>query len=113
MRSFAGKMLKKLVKIVLKKGLPEGVDLLNLNIPSNPVDEEFDVVELGTRMFTPIVKRRLDPRGKPYYWIDGALYEHNDEQTDSHSLRKKQKVTLTPLTLDMCGDLNKMKEWLK
>ena len=111
--SFAGKMLKKLVKIVLKKGLPEGVDLLNLNIPSNPVDEEFDVVELGTRMFTPIVKRRLDPRGKPYYWIDGTLYEHNDEQTDSHSLRKKQKVTLTPLTLDMCGDLNKMKEWLK
>ena len=111
--SFAGKMLKKLVKIVLKKGLPEGVDLLNLNIPSNPVDEEFDVVELGTRMFTPIVKRRLDPRGKPYYWIDGALYEHNDEQSDSYSLRKKQKVTLTPLTLDMCGDLNKMKEWLK
>ena len=111
--SFAGKMLKKLVKIVLKKGLPEGVDLLNLNIPSNPVDEEFDVVELGTRMFTPIVKRRLDPRGKPYYWIDGTLYEHNDEQTDSYSLRKKQKVTLTPLTLDMCGDLNKMKEWLK
>lgn len=110
---FAGKMLKKLAKIVLKKGLPEGVDLLNLNIPSNPIDEEFHVVELGTRMYTPVVKRRLDPRGKPYFWIDGILYDNDHEKTDSYALRKKQMVTITPITLDMCGDLNNMKEWLK
>ena len=69
--SFAGKMLRKLVKIVLKKGLPDGIDLLNVNIPENPVDEEFEVAKLGNRMYTPIIQRRLDPRGKPYYWIGG------------------------------------------
>ena len=53
--SFAGKMLRKLVKIVLKKGLPEGIDLLNVNIPENPVDEKFEVAKLGNRMYTPII----------------------------------------------------------
>ena len=61
---FAGKMLKKLTKIVLKKGLPEGIDLLNVNIPANPVNEEFEVVKLGKRMYTPVIDKRLDPRGK-------------------------------------------------
>ena len=71
---FAGKMLNKITKIVLKKGLPEGIDLLNVNVPANPVNEEFEVVKLGNRMYSPVVQKRLDPRGKPYYWIDGEPY---------------------------------------
>ena len=42
--------------------MPEGIDLLNVNIPENPVDEEFEVAKLGNRMYTPIIQRRLDPR---------------------------------------------------
>ena len=46
--SFAGKMLRKLVKIVLKKGLPDGIDLLNVNIPENPVDKNLSCKILET-----------------------------------------------------------------
>ena len=59
--NFAEKMLRKLVKIVLKKGLPEGIDLLNVNIPENPVDDKFEIVKLGPRMYTPIIEKRQDP----------------------------------------------------
>lgn len=111
--SFAGKMLKKLVKIVLKKGLPEGIDLLNVNIPENPVDEEFEVAKLGNRMYTPIIQRRLDPRGKPYYWIGGDPYNSDCEGTDGHCLKKLNKATITPLTIDLTGDMDLIKEWLK
>lgn len=111
--SFAGKMLKKLVKIVLKKGLPEGIDLLNVNIPENPVDEEFEVAKLGNRMYTPIIQRRLDPRGKPYYWIGGDPYNSDCESTDGHCLKKLNKATITPLTIDLTGDMDLIKEWLK
>ena len=110
---FAGKMLRKLTKIILKKGLPEGIDLLNVNIPSNPINDEFEVVKLGKRMYTPIIDKRLDPRGKPYYWIGGEPYESDEEGSDGYELRKAQKTTVTPLKIDLTGDLSSLKEWLK
>ncbi|WP_458455990.1 5'/3'-nucleotidase SurE [Methanobrevibacter sp.] len=110
---FAGKMLNKIAKIVLKKGLPEGIDLLNVNIPANPSDEEFEVVKLGDRMYSPVVQKRLDPRGKPYYWIDGELYEFNKPGSDGYELRIEQKTTITPIKIDLTSDMSSLKEWLK
>ena len=110
---FAGKMLNKLAKIVLKKGLPEGIDLLNVNIPENPKDEEFEVVKLGKRMYVPIIEKRLDPRGKPYYWIGGEPYESDNPGTDGYELRHAQKTTITPLKLDLTSDMSLLKEWFK
>ena len=108
---FAGKMLKKLTKIVLKKGLPEGIDLLNVNIPANPANEEFEVVKLGKRMYTPVIDKRLDPRGKPYYWINGDLYEGDGPGSDSYELRKEHKTTVTPLKIDLTKNMDSLKGW--
>ena len=110
---FAGKMLNKLAKIVLKKGLPEGIDLLNVNIPANPIDEEFEVVKLGKRMYTPIIQKRLDPREKPYYWIGGEPYESDEPGSDGYELRREQKTTITPLKIDLTSDMGLLKEWLR
>ena len=109
---FAGKMLKKIAKIILKKGLPEGIDLLNVNIPAKPINEEFEVVTLGKRMYVPIIEKRLDPREKPYYWIGGDPYESDVPGTDGHALRKYQKTTVTPLKIDLTSDMSLLKEWL-
>ncbi len=111
--SFAEKMLNKLAKIVLKKGLPEGIDLLNVNIPENPINEEFEVVKLGKRMYVPVIDIRLDPRGKPYYWIGGEPYESDKPGTDGYELRKTQKSTITPLKLDLTNNMDSLKKWLK
>ena len=110
---FAGKMLNKLAKIVLKKGLPDGVDLLNVNIPDNPVDDEFEVVKLGKRMYMPVIDKRLDPRDKPYYWIGGETYTEDDVGSDGHALKHLRKSTITPLTIDLSGDIGLLKEWLR
>ena len=109
---FAAKMLKKLTKKVLKNGLPEGIDLLNVNVPANPIDEEFEVVRLGKRMYTPIIHERMDPRGKPYYWIGGIPYDFDEPGSDGYELKKAQKTTVTPLTIDLTGDMSLLKEWL-
>ena len=110
--SFAEKILNKVVKIVLEKGIPEGVDLLNLNIPANPSSEEIYIVELGERMYNPIIHTREDPRGKPYYWIGGEPFEEDKEGTDSYSLKIENKICLTPLTLNCATNLNLMDNWL-
>ena len=109
---FAGKMLNKLAKIVLKKGLPEGIDLLNVNIPADPSDDKFEVVKLGKRMYTPIIHKRLDPRNKPYYWIGGEPYEFDEPGSDGYELKRAQKTTITPLKIDLTSDMSSLKEWL-
>lgn len=109
---FAGKMLKKLAKIILKKGLPEGIDLLNVNVPANPIDEEFEVAKLGKRMYVPIIEKRLDPREKPYYWIGGEPYDFDEPGSDGYELCKFQKTTVTPLKIDLTSDMSLLKEWI-
>ena len=111
--SFAEKMLNKLAKIVLKKGLPEGIDLLNVNIPANPINDEFEVVKLGNRMYNPVMEKRLDPRGHPYYWIGGEPYTSDKKGSDGYELKVAQKTTITPLKIDLTGDLNLLKDYLE
>lgn len=111
--AFAQKMLRKLAKHVLKKGMPEGCDLLNLNIPDNPVSDEFEVVSLGERMYTPLIQTRLDPRGKPYYWIGGELCEFPEKGTDGNTLINEHKATVTPIKIDQTGNIDVTKKWLK
>ena len=110
---YAGKMLNKIAKIVLKKGLPEGIDLLNVNIPAEPTDDEFEVVRLGERMYLPVIEKRLDPRNKAYYWIGGEEYENDRPGSDGYELKKRQKCTITPLKLDLTSDMSLLKKWLK
>lgn len=110
---FAEKMLNKLAKIVLKKGLPEGIDLLNVNIPAHPVDDEFEVVKLGKRMYVPVMEKRLDPRGRSYYWIGGEEYKYDKKGSDGYELKVNQKTTITPLKIDLTGDIKVLKDFLE
>ena len=70
------------------------------------------MTKLGTRLFNTYVKKRIDPRGKPYYWINGDVVYMPEPHSDVTALRNN-KVSLTPLTLDntafaACGDLKRM-----
>jgi len=110
--SLAKKILSKMAKIILKKGLPDGIDLININIPSSPANDEILITKLGDRMYFPKIEVRLDPRGKPYYWIDGTPYNENDEDSDGYGLRTLKQTTLTPLTMDFTSNLSEIKKWL-
>ena len=110
---FACKMLNKITKTVLKKGLPEGVDLLNVNVPDDPSDDKFEVVSLSERMYTPYIEKRLDPRGKPYYWIGGNEYKNHKAGSDGHALQELCRTTVTPLKIDLTGDTKKIKNFLE
>ena len=59
------------------------------------------VTELGRRMFTDTYEKRVDPRGKTYYWMAGELIsEPVDANTDIAALRNN-KISITPVTFDM------------
>ncbi|MDT8357362.1 MAG: 5'/3'-nucleotidase SurE [Methanomicrobiaceae archaeon] len=83
---------------VLAQGFPRQVSVINVNIPS-VFTGRYEVTRLAEKLFHTGVERRLDPRGRPYYWIDGPLYDDAEEGTDVHAIRKGN-VSVTPITLD-------------
>ena len=85
---------------------------MNVIVPADPSDDIFEVAKLGRRMYPPIIHRRLDPRDKPYYWIGGIPYEDDIPGSDGYELKIKQKTTITPLKIDLTGDMDLIKEWL-
>jgi 5'-nucleotidase len=113
--SVAIKLVNRLAKRVLEGALPEGVDVLNVNIPSNAEpDTEIVVTRLARKMYNTRVHHRQDPRGRSYYWIDGTVVEDAEEGTDLHAVMKKNQISITPLTADMTAgcDLKELRERL-
>jgi|Deesub1362A_J573_1020465.scaffolds.fasta_scaffold00057_143 5'-nucleotidase len=93
-------ILKKIGTYVLDKGLPEGVDLLNVNVPEEVKNKEVKITHLAKRMYTTRVQKRHDPRGRVYYWIDGDPIYDAEEGTDVHAVRVEGRISITPLKLD-------------
>ena len=52
-------------------------------------------------MYTDCYDKRIDPRGKVYYWLAGELVtEAEDSSTDIAAIRNN-KISITPITYDM------------
>ena len=97
-------LIGKLARHVLEKGLPEGVDLLNVNFPAGATPETPVVVtRLARRMYDTIVHHRMDPRGRSYYWVDGTVVADAPEGTDLHTVHQRRQISITPLRLDMAA----------
>jgi len=110
--SHAEKMTSKVAGRIARKSLPEGIDFLNLNIPSTPDSDRIKLTRLGKRMYKVHIEKRLDPRGRPYYWIDGVPMEKDEPDTDVHVLREENVATITPISLDASTDLDLMRGWM-
>lgn len=108
----AEKMTRKVSRMIARRSLPEGVDFINLNVPSSPDSDKIKLTTLGKRMYQIHIEKRLDPRGRPYYWIDGVPMEKDDPGTDVHVLREENCATITPISLDSTSNLDLLKNWM-
>lgn len=94
----AKKVVRDVVGRVLSQGMCKEADVINVNIPSK-VTGGYEVTRLARKLFHTGVEKRLDPRGRPYFWINGPLLDDGDEGTDLHAIRNGN-VSVTPITLD-------------
>jgi 5'-nucleotidase len=100
--STAAKVARRVAKQVLLDGLPEGV-VLNVNVPYLPEKElkGYMITRQGLRVYRDELDSRVDPRGRPYYWIGGeAPTGVIEEGTDIGALNGGC-VSITPLQLDL------------
>ena len=94
----AQEIVRDIVGTVLREGFPAEADVINVNIPSL-IRGGYEVTRLSRKLFHTGVEKRLDPRGRPYFWINGPLVEDSEEGTDVHAVRKGN-ISITPITLD-------------
>ncbi len=95
---FVCRLLPKLENIVFPKN-----SILNINAPA--LEEEdiagIEITKLGTKMFTNNYDKRIDPRGKVYYWMAGELTsKHEEDGTDIAAVRAN-RISITPVTFEM------------
>ncbi len=109
--SNAKKVLREVVSKIVERGLPEGVDLLNINVPEN-WNGRYKFTRLARRLYRTRIDTRFDPRGRKYYWIDGIEEKNADEGTDLHAIRNGF-VSITPISLDMTSriDFSILERW--
>lgn len=98
----AGAVAALVTEQVLIHGLPKGT-LLNVNVPAVMPDQlrGIEVTRLGVRTYADELVRRVDPYGRPYYWLYGALpTDEPDDGTDVGAVAN-DIVSVTPVGLDM------------
>lgn len=94
----------KLIMEILERGMPEGIDLLNLNFPHEPAEDAKIVVTKPTKIrMHNEVEERLDPNKMPYYWYLG-LERPPMPGTDAHEVLVNRNISLTPLVIDSVDD---------
>jgi 5'-nucleotidase len=90
-----------LVRTLLRRGLPPRT-VLNINLPAAPEAKGVRITRQGWRIYRDRLIERLDPRGKPYYWIGGEppTGEPEVEGTDFWALAQGY-ISITPLKPDL------------
>ncbi len=95
----AARFARSLAERVLERGLPEGV-FLNVNVPDRE-PRGVRITRQGTRSYRTAVVERMDPAGRPYYWIAAADTTPSGEPDGDHRAIEEGFVSVTPLHADM------------
>ncbi len=94
----AKRVVRDIVSRILEREFCPHADVINVNIPS-VVKGGYEITRLARKLFETGVEKRFDPRGRPYFWINGPILEDAEEGTDVHAIRKGN-ISITPITLD-------------
>jgi len=98
----AARAAEHVVRHALENGLPPEI-LLNVNVPFLR-DEEirgFRLTRQGLRVYHSRLDERVDPRGRPYYWIGGDAPTGVAERGTDIGALAEGYVSVTPLHLDL------------
>lgn len=121
--TLTGKVLHDIVLKIINDGFPEGVDLFNLNVPSNYESKEVEITYLASRMLDKKVIDNTDkekedifnyPLGKNQnsdnlVMITSDLVRQYPKGSDGYALTVEKRPSLTPLNVNMtCREL---KDW--
>lgn len=111
--SYSGKLIRELVS-GLVNDLPRRT-LLNINMPPG-APRGIKVTRLGHRRYINIFDKRIDPRGRVYFWMAGEPFDldEDDPDTDVWAIREGY-ISITPVHFDLTDYrmMDQLKEAIK
>jgi 5'-nucleotidase len=112
--STAAIVARRVAEQVIADALPKGV-VLNVNVPYLTEEQlnGYEITRMGLRVYRDALESRMDPRGKPYYWIGGEYPTGVDEPGTDFGALRAGCVSITPLHLDMTSykTMDVLKSW--
>jgi len=101
--TFTAKFTKKLVsKLLAIKNLPPRT-LLNVNVPdvSESQIKGVKFTHQSDVRYRDIFIKRVDPRGRNYYWMDGEFEQVSNDEDSDYIAVKNNFISITPIQHDM------------
>ena len=100
--SSAAVIARRVIQRVDVQGMPDDV-VLNVNIPYLKEEElaGYMITRQGLRVYRDELDARIDPRGKPYFWIGGDVPTGVFEDGTDFGALEDGYVSITPLQLDL------------
>jgi 5'-nucleotidase len=111
---YAAKFGRYLAEKLIGKALPRGV-FLNVNVPACQ-EKEIKGVQV-TRMSLAVYKekydKRIDPRGRIYYWLTGQRNNFETELSVDVAALRANRISITPIHYDLTryDFLKKLDQW--
>ncbi len=110
----AARIAVTLAKLIAKNGLPDDT-LLNVNVPNLRPSEikGVAITQQGRRHYGDIIVRKVDPRGKAYYWIGGKEPRWEPSEASDYAAVTAGCISITPLHLDLTNPraLDELRHW--
>lgn len=100
----AAKSVVKLLREISITSIPKHT-LLNVNVPDVPMSriKGFRAAKQGFRYYSGSVLKRVDHRGKPYFWVGGQYKGFHRQPGSDCDAVADNYVSVTPVRLD-CTD---------
>ena len=90
----------KIAAIVLRDGIISPQTFLSINVPTG-VPRGFRLTVQARRNHVTTVDERVDPRGRPYYWIEEGENEWEPHDRSDFQAVRDGYISVTPLQPDM------------
>jgi 5'-nucleotidase len=104
---------RKLTKLILTEGMPDGV-LLNVNVP---LDWKGGVrfTRQSKKVTRNMLQEGVDPRGRAYYWLHEQQVTEGIDPESDYAAVLSNAISITPLELDRTHEtsLNHLSHWAK
>ena len=95
----AARAASQIAAMVLREGLPART-FLNLNVPPGE-PKGFRLTVQAKRNHVTTVDERLDPRGRPYYWIEEGQNDWEPHDRSDYQAVRDGYISVTPLQPDL------------
>lgn len=98
----AARFARVLTNQLISKKFPH-LTFLNVNVPHIPEEDIKGVIvtRQGHSIYRERLEKRMDPRGRTYYWVGGEMPLGREEEGTDFKAVAEGKISITPLQLDL------------